>query len=540
MNTEQKKMKTQKNIYSPSFQNEESTIVALASAAGVSPRAIIRISGVQTSMIVSQCFRATSNMDSWRDSKQAIVVQGFFLWTAEDTFCRNVPAELFYWPDEHSYTGEQCAELHFFGSPFLIDAALASLCRAGARMAEPGEFTMRAFLHGQMDLVQAEAVLGTIDAASDRSLRNALAQLSGSLSQGLTQLRETVADIVARLEAEFDFADEPMNFTNDDELDRMLKTSEEVIQRLLEIAKQTSSGEHLIRIVLAGRPNAGKSMLYHHLTGGDVIVSSQAGTTRDYLTARLLNKKSFLDTNTFHADNREPDGSTLGCRKDAVLVDTAGIFEPATQTSEWSNRMESPNDHAEKMAHEQHQLADILILCLDGTTPEWHTEDIVAFGSARGYSSVSYSLSSDQQDGDENVQRDSLLTVFTKSDLLPSSQKEVMQSRMTRDEVMISTITHEGMSELYQKIERRVQKLRKQRAVKNGNMIPATATRCHEALQRALDALQQARIIKENQLGDELLAMELHHLLDAIGELVGAVYTEDLLERIFSKFCIGK
>ncbi len=532
MNMEQDDMTIQKDSI-PSCQNEESTIAAVASAEGVSPRAIIRISGIQTSDIVSRCFQAVPNMDGWQNSTQAMVVRGFFHWIADDSFCRKVPVELFYWPDEHSYTGEPCAELHMPGSPFLVDAALIALCQSGARMAEPGEFTMRAFLHGQMDLVQAEAVLGTIDADSDRSLRSALAQLSGSLSQGLIQLRETIADLVARLEAEFDFADEPMSFTNDDELDQTLQDSEEVIRSLLEISKQTNSGEHVIRVVLAGRPNAGKSQLYHYLTGSEVIVSAQAGTTRDYLTAKMLNKKSFEEAATSLKKGQEPDWSSFGFRKDAVLIDTAGIFEPRSHTLESQNRMENPNDHAEKMAIEQHRLADILVLCLDSTTPEFHAADITAFASISSVSVKKNHL-------DSGVQKCALLTIFTKSDLLSPFQKESIQLRIGSDDVIINTVTHEGMKTLYQKIVRQIAEICKQRTVKNGNMIPATASRCRETLQRALDALQQARMVKKKQLGDELLAMELHHLLDAIGELVGTVYTEDLLERIFSKFCIGK
>ena len=175
----------------------------------------------------------------------------------------SVPCDLFLWPTDRSYTREPVAELHTIGSPPLLQAALAAVCRAGARLAEPGEFTLRAFLAGRIDLTQAEAVLGVIDAARRNELDAALAQLAGGLARPLHQLRDDLLQLLAELEAGLDFVEEDIRFISQQEVARTAASGSELLE---DVAKQMTSrlhGESFPQVALVGPPNAGKSSLFN-------------------------------------------------------------------------------------------------------------------------------------------------------------------------------------------------------------------------------------------------------------------------------------
>ena len=187
-----------------------------------------------------------------------------------------------------SYTGQPVVEIHTLGSPPLLEIVLRSICAAGARPAGPGEFTLRAFLAGRIDLTQAEAVLGVIDAGDRHELEIALGQLAGGLARPLHRLRNKLLDLLAQVEAGFDFADEDLAFITREELDRQLAEAESdaaAILRQVDSRHESSPG---VRAVLVGRPNTGKSSLFNALAGDRAaLVSDHPGTTRDYLTAEL-------------------------------------------------------------------------------------------------------------------------------------------------------------------------------------------------------------------------------------------------------------
>jgi tRNA modification GTPase len=264
----------------------DDTIAAIASPPGGAARGIVRISGPESLACVARFVQANDGQPmSPRRAPRAVA----------GTFCApgrhaTLPCDVYLWATKSrgSYTGQPLAELHTIGSPPLLQLVLRSLCAAGARPAEPGEFTLRAFLAGRIDLCQAEAVLGVIEAAGPQELHVALSQLAGGLSRPLQSLRNSLLDLLAHVEAGFDFADEDLAFVPREELDRQLAEAEGSVEAILAQTIARSEPPDVVRAVLVGRPNAGKSSLFNALARMPAaLVSDHPGTTRDYLVADL-------------------------------------------------------------------------------------------------------------------------------------------------------------------------------------------------------------------------------------------------------------
>jgi len=451
----------------------DDTIAAIASPPGGGGRGILRLSGPGVVACLKRRFQAPHGQSL--DGRRApAALEGNLL--LEDG--RVLPCRLYLWPDRRSYTGQPAAELHTFGSTALLEAALARLCRAGARPARPGEFTLRAFLAGRIDLTQAEAVLGVIDAADDAQFRAALDQLAGGLGGPLHQLRDALLELLAHLEAGFDFADEDLPFLTAEQLDGDLAGAIERVDSLRRQMKSRSEAAATIRAVLLGWPNCGKSSLFNALLARPrALVSGQPGTTRDYLTAEL-----------------DLDGV------ECLLVDTAGA-EP-----EAGGRPGSIGQAAQAAARGQRQQADLRILCIDGGRPlnRWEQARLVERSPRR-------------------------LVVLTKSDLAASAEPGVW-------DVRTSSLTGEGIGTL----RRQLREAALESAGPETRVVAATAARCRDSLRRAAEAMQRAREIVASAEGEELVAAELRLALDELGKVVGVVYTEDVLDRIFSRFCVGK
>jgi tRNA modification GTPase len=453
----------------------DDTIAAIASAPGGAARGIVRVCGPKVADCIGKCFVADDGTRLTTVRRPTSLTGSVRL----DGFQSPLVADLLLWPTARSFARQPTAELHTLGSPPLLDAVLRKVCDAGARLARPGEFTLRAFLAGRLDLTQAEAVLGVIDAADRRELDAALTQLAGGLGGPIRQLRERLLDLLAHLEAGLDFADEKIEFIDAAELESQLASAGNEVERLAtQMASRGEAAGHL-RAVLIGRPNAGKSSLFNVLTAGaaGAIVSDQPGTTRDWLRARLL-----------------LDG--VECE----LIDTAGFDAEACGSLGIAAA-------AQSFSAEERLRADLEILCLDATRPlsDWEREQSRKRGKWLR------------------------LVVWTKCDqaIAPSDWAGAIAT---------SSVTGTGLGELRTRLRSAVLGARPS----SPHFVAGTAARCRESLDRAALGLKNALAIARERAGEELVAAELRLALDELGQVVGAVYTDDLLDRIFSRFCIGK
>ncbi len=443
----------------------DDTIAAVASPPGAGVRGLVRISGPNAWRIALKGFRSDRELSLPRRAEVrhgALAVEGLR---------PLLPAMIALWPGPRTYTGQDLAEIHTVGSLPLLTEVLAACLKSGARPARPGEFTLRAFLSGRIDLTRAEAVLGVIDAQNPAQLDVALRQLAGGLWQPIHCLRDRLLDLVAHLEANLDFVDEP----DVDELGRAaladeLHAAAETLAALIDRLTRRDRPEGHPKVVICGPPNAGKSRLFNALVGQDrALVSPRAGTTRDYLTAAC----------------------DLG-GKIVQFIDTAGHDRPR-------DRIES---QAQAHRADQAELADLLLLC---TSPDTQT----AGGELADNGTPS-------------------LAVWTKCDL---GRPERHQAGV----IATSAATGEGLDALKNAIARLVS------ASNSETDLPAgTGARCRDSLAGARDALTSAAQTLRDGGGDELVAIDLRLALDELGKVVGAVVTDDILDRIFQRFCIGK
>ncbi len=325
----------------------DDNIAAVASAAGGAPRGIVRATGPQIVACVARCFCPLDATIDLAAIRKAMVVSGTISLAG---FATPLECDAYLWPTTRSYTRSPAVELHTIGSPPVLEAVLSALCEAGARPAQPGEFTLRAFLAGRIDLTQAEAVLGVIDAGNQTDFSRALEQLAGGLAGPLGRLRSELLDLLAQLEAGLDFVEEDIEFITAAELERQLTAAATTVADLA--ARMQSRGEaaESARAVLVGWPNVGKSSLFNALAGRDAaIVSHLAGTTRDYLVARL-----------------DLDG--IACE----LIDTAGVEPDALR--------EDIPQAAQASTTEQWRQAHVELFCLDATREpnDWEHEQLAS------------------------------------------------------------------------------------------------------------------------------------------------------------------
>jgi len=467
------------------FTDPDDTIAAIASPLGGAARGIVRISGPGIFACLESCFRANDSALELTSVRAAQSIAGQFI-VADPPL--EIDCQLLLWPTERSYTRQPTAELHTIGSPPLLEALLQTLCGYGARIAEPGEFTLRAFLAGRLDLTQAEAVLGVIDARSEGDLQTALAQLAGGMSRPLAELRNSLLDLLADLEAGLDFVEEDIEFVDASRLIAQLTEARALIQATLEQLRIRALPEILPRVVLVGAPNAGKSSLFNALASrfatsheiAAALVSSRSGTTRDYLTAPI---------------------QLEGVR--CELIDTAGeVASSLEQSIEFA---------AQEMTSSEKSRATLRLLCLDAADP---TPPRQFAGEGRG------------------VKIDGI--AITKCDLVGETENRV--GSFDGPVVRCSSITGEGLTEL----SRAIAQLLGQRYFSETGAVAATAARCFESLAKTEQLLSAAIRLAETTAQEELVAAEIRAALEQLGRVIGAVYTDDVLDRIFSKFCIGK
>ncbi|HVJ86223.1 MAG TPA: tRNA modification GTPase [Caulifigura sp.] len=457
----------------------DDVIAAVASPPGAGRRGIVRVAGpgvqrVVAGMILTSTHAVPPNLSSAqaRRTETSLIVDGL---------STPLPVALFIWPDHRSYAGQPTIEIHTIGSPPILNALLETLVARGARIARPGEFTLRAFLAGKIDLVQAEAVLCVIDAGSTEQLQQALDQLAGGVSARMRALREQLLIDLADLEAGLDFVEEDIEFVDRAAMTARLEDAVEWLTRLQRYAHDRGQTTGRQSVVLAGLPNAGKSTLFNALAGREAaMVSPVAGTTRDWLTATV-----------------ELDGLAFD------LVDTAGVEHGSDVISEVAQQMRS-----ERVQH-----ADLVLWC---TAADATPEELLLDQDLR-----SQNLASHEDRRGTGPQR-----VVTKAD-----QGFIDDGHSC----YVSAATGAGLPDLKARLREWLAE-----SGGEGELLSSTIARCGESLSRSLEALSRAREFSSHAGGEELVAFELRRGLESLGEIAGVVYTDDLLDRIFSRFCIGK
>jgi tRNA modification GTPase len=457
--------------------SDHHTIVAIASPTTPAPRGIVRMSGRNVAEVLHA---AGINAPARTSRFHCAIDVGDPLGI--------IDADILYWPNDRCYTGEPSAEIHTYGSVPILTAIVDRMCAAGARPARPGEFTMRAFLAGRMDLVQAEAVLGVIEAENRGALNAALTQLAGNVSTPLEFAREELLNLLADVEAGLDFVDEEIQFISDQDLIHRLESTQSIVQQAITQLQTRGGGQQLPVVVLRGLPNAGKSCLINRISGQDSsIVTPIAGTTRDSVTI-VANLQS---------------SSSLPALP-VLLVDTAGIEEDRDELTMAMSRQ----------SQQQDSRSHIRVWCIDSTASDFQHQA----------SHLRRVANSTRRSGTRD------LWVATKTDLKPTKDLP------SGDWIGCSGLTGQGIPELVLRIETEVLS----RDQEQTGSIIGTAARCQDSLESASSAISAALQATHEGIGHEIVSTEMRIAAQAIGEVTGAVYTDDILDRVFSRFCIGK
>ncbi|MEP6888864.1 MAG: tRNA uridine-5-carboxymethylaminomethyl(34) synthesis GTPase MnmE [Nitrospirales bacterium] len=470
----------------------EDTICAIATPSGEGGIGIIRVSGEKAVEIASGVVRLTSGRLLSEVPSHALC-HADIVGALSESALRPGPASTSI--DEalavvmrapRSYTAEDVVEIHCHGGPFVLQCLCEALVTGGARLAQPGEFTKRAFLNGKLDLTQAEAVLDTIRAKTATSLRLAQEQLRGSLSREVDRIRQRLIHLLAHVEAAIDFTEEGITFIHERELLHGVESTLEELSRLVESYQEGRILREGITAAIVGRPNVGKSSLLNALLRTDrAIVTPIPGTTRDVLE------------------------ETLNIRGVPVrLLDTAGLRET-------TDLVEQEGVRRSRAAMEQ---ADLLLVLLDGSVPlEPEDRGLVSSGRDKKVALV--------------INKTDLPTGISPEDL------QALRQAVTADAtVWISARTGAGLDDLRDTIRN----LALRPEFEPGERAVVTALRHRTGLVKAIEALHRSLESIKGRLSSEFVALDLRGALDALGEITGATTTDDILEYVFSQFCIGK
>jgi len=457
---------------------QEETISAVITALGEGAVGIVRISGENALAVGEKMFRAASGKKLAEYAPNTLVYGHVY---EEDSLIDEVLAV--YMKAPRSYTAEDVVEIQCHGGVQSLKKILELSYKEGARPAEPGEFTKRAFLNGRIDLTQAEAVMDIIKSRREASLKLAVRQQNGQLAKALRSLRTDLVDIIVNLEAVIDYPEEDIEDVTFGKVQESISTSCEKIENLLAHAHTGKILREGLRTAIVGRPNVGKSSLLNALLKEDrAIVSEYAGTTRDVIEEQLL-----------------LDGVPL------VLADTAGI----RQTDDFVEAIgvERSKQHL--------QDAELVICVVDGSVP----------------------LTPEDEDILEAAQAKPFVIIVNKSDKDINDNFLALQERFGKEQVMaLSAKTTQGIDEFTAWLKNFV--YGSEGALSDG--VYVQNARHEQLLREALGFLEDAGNAAENMLPYDCIVIDVRNAIDLLGEITGDTVQDEIINQIFSRFCIGK
>ncbi len=456
--------------------NHQDTIIALSTPQGIGALGMIRLSGPKSIQILQSVFQgknlALTPSHSLHFGK---IIEG-------DALLDEVVVGIYRGPN--SYTGQDITEISCHGSPFIIRSILEILIRLGARPAEPGEFTLRAFLNGKMDLSQAEAVADVIASETSAMHQVAMQQLRGGFSNDLQIIRQELLDFASLIELELDFSEEDVEFADRIQVIHLLEQLKNKLEPLIKSFSLGNAIKKGIPVVIAGKPNAGKSTLLNSLIQEDkAIVSKIPGTTRDIIEVEL-NIEGFLFR----------------------LMDTAGLRDS----------LDEIENIGIKKALQEIERASIVLYIFDPeeTKPEEIQQIIPSFKASSSEAKII--LVANKTDKISNHEALALQRLYPSSIFISAKDKlnlEILKSRML---------------ELID------------RSILNGGVSIITNTRHLNALNKTLEAVEATLLLTKSRNSGELLAFEIKEALYHLGTITGQVSNDELLGNIFGRFCIGK
>ncbi len=452
--------------------NFSDTIVALATAQGISALAVIRLSGTDAIKIVNKVFQGKDL------EKQATQTAHYGAIADGERVIDEVVVTLFKEPK--SFTRENIAEISCHGSPVVVKELIKVLIKSGARLAEPGEFTRRAFLNGRIDLTQAEAIADIIHAETDNARQAAINQMRGGFSKEINHLREELIHFASLIELELDFGEEDVEFAKRDDLRNLIVKIQSYLRVLIDSFDAGNVIKNGVPTVIAGKPNAGKSTLLNTLLNEErAIVSEIAGTTRDTVEDEMvlggINFR-FIDT--------------AGLRETDDVIEALGV--------------QRTREHMKRAA--------LIIYLFDLSDTTW--EEI------------------EQEEAHLKALGIPHLKVGNKLD---KANPELLKKLQDRDFIFISAAQKKNIQELKDKILADFHI----KNVKQGDVM-VTNLRHYQNLTQTFDSLQRVLDGLTSGITGDFLAMDIRQALHYLGEITGTITTEDLLDNIFSKFCIGK
>jgi tRNA modification GTPase len=455
------------------------TICALSTAPGMGAIAVVRVSGPATFEVLGRVFKKDlTAVDSHTVHYGAIRFEGQLV---DEVVCA-----VFKGPN--SFTGEDVVEISCHGSTFIQQRLIQVLVASGCRMAKPGEYTMRAFMNGKMDLSQAEAVADLISSSSSAAHQQALHQMRGGFSREINELREQLIHFASLIELELDFGEEDVEFADRDDLKLLVEKIQFLVKRLIDSFAMGNAIKHGIPVAIVGIPNVGKSTLLNSLLNEErAIVSEIAGTTRDTVEDEVV-----IEGITFR------------------FIDTAGLRDTS--------------DEIEKMginrSYEKVRQASVVLYLIDAAT---ENKELI-------YRIVqSFRMRMDEK-------RQKLILVVNKIDE-HSGKIDAIHKRFESftNVVFLSAINNENIDKLKSLLMETIGS-----GSIAGDQTLVTNARHHEALTNAYEALLNVSGGLDNNITGDFLAVDIRRSLHSLGEITGEITTDDLLGNIFSRFCIGK